>query len=102
MSLFKSFGSKKKPGSGGSSMSQEQINNRMQAQAAKARDKIVELSKALEKEKHEKMELQRQFNDLENEQDNLENEKEALEEEVETFTNERDEAATIATKSSKA
>ena len=39
MSLFKSFGSKKKPGSGGSSMSQEQISNRMQAQAAKARAK---------------------------------------------------------------
>ena len=101
MSLFKSFGSKKKPGSGGSSMSQEQINNRMQAQAAKARDKIVELSKALEKEKHEKMELQRQFNDLENEQDNLENEKEALEEQVETLTNERDEALNEASEATK-
>ena len=36
-------------------MSQEQIQARMQQQASKARDKIVELSKLLEKEKNEKM-----------------------------------------------
>ena len=73
-------------------MSQEQINNRMQAQAAKARDKIVELSKALEKEKQERMGLQREFNDLENLKEDLENEKEDLEEQVETLTRERDSA----------
>eukprot|EP00943_MAST-04B_sp_MAST-4B-sp1_P009872 g9872.t1 len=88
--MFKSFGSKKK--AGGGSMSQEQMNNRMQAQAAKARDKIVELSKALEKEKQERMELQREFNDLENVKEELENEKEELEEQVETLTSERDSA----------
>ena len=35
-------------------MSQDQIQARMQQQASKARDKIVELSKLLEKEKNEK------------------------------------------------
>ena len=38
-------------------MSQDQIQARMQQQASKARDKIVELSKLLEREKNEKMDL---------------------------------------------
>lgn len=73
-------------------MSQEQIQARMQQQASKARDKIVELSKLLEKEKNEKMELQRQFNDIEKEKEELDDEVETLNENISALTSERDEA----------
>ena len=88
--MFKSFGKKKK--AGGGSMSQEQIQARMQQQASKARDKIVELSKLLEMEKNEKMDLQRKFNDLENEKEELDDEVEKLNENISSLSSERDEA----------
>eukprot|EP00944_MAST-04C_sp_MAST-4C-sp1_P001620 g1620.t1 len=64
----------------------------MQQQASKARDKIVELSKLLEREKNEKMDLQRKFNGLEIEKEELDDEVEKLNENISSLTSERDEA----------
>ena len=82
--MFKSFG--KKGGKNG--MSDEQRKRRADAQAAKAKDKIVALTKDLHKANDENRELLNKYNKLSEDFDELDEKASDLEEQVETLTEE--------------
>jgi ankyrin repeat protein len=82
--MFKSFG--KKGGKNG--MSDEQRKRRADAQAAKARDKIVALTKDLQKANEDNRELLQKYNKVSEEFDELEDKAADLEERVDTLTSE--------------
>ena len=98
--MFKSFGKSRGANSGGDAGEKER--NRANAQAAKARDKIVALSKELENSKAMYKELLEKFNNLSSEHDDLETQLSDCKTELEETNEELEEAQSTASTAEKA